>query len=80
MAANTGCSTAEGRVSFRTISPTPHPIPDDGPVGELLRATGRSVMRPGHLHARIEAAGFSTLTTMLFARTIRTSTTTRSSG
>ncbi|GAA4691223.1 intradiol ring-cleavage dioxygenase [Pseudonocardia yuanmonensis] len=59
-------TSADGRTSFTTISPAPYPIPDDGPVGSLMRASGRSVMRPGHLHVRIEAPGFSTLTTMLF--------------
>lgn len=59
-------TSAEGRASFSTISPAPYPIPDDGPVGTLMRASGRSVMRPGHLHVRIGAPGFAPLTTMLF--------------
>lgn len=31
----------EGRFWFRTVVPAPYPIPADGPVGELLRATNR---------------------------------------
>jgi hydroxyquinol 1,2-dioxygenase len=56
----------DGTVTVRSIAPAAYPIPDDGPVGELMRATRRSVMRPGHIHVRIEAPGFSTVTTMLF--------------
>ncbi len=32
---------------FRTIVPRYYPIPDDGAVGELLRATGRHPYRRG---------------------------------
>lgn len=56
----------DGSVSFRSIAPASYPIPADGPVGELMRATQRSLMRPAHVHVRIEAPGFSTLTTMVF--------------
>lgn len=56
----------DGTVTVRSITPAPYPIPDDGPVGELMRATRRPVMRPGHIHIRIAAPGFSTVTTMLF--------------
>src|SRR3954467_14062382 len=34
-----------GRFRFWAVTPTPYPIPDDGPVGALLHATGRSPMR-----------------------------------
>ena len=56
----------DGRVWFTSILPTSYPIPNDGPVGELLRASARSIIRPGHLHVRIEAPGYRRLTTMLF--------------
>ncbi|MGE0214803.1 dioxygenase [Mycolicibacterium sp.] len=56
----------DGRVTFRSIAPASYPIPSDGPVGELMRACRRSVMRPAHVHVRISAPGFSTLTTMVF--------------
>lgn len=56
----------DGTVTIRSIAPAPYPIPNDGPVGELMRTTRRQVMRPGHIHVRIEAPGFSTVTTMLF--------------
>ena len=34
---------AEGRYWFWSIQPTFYPVPDDGPVGEMLRAMGRSI-------------------------------------
>jgi protocatechuate 3,4-dioxygenase beta subunit len=60
-------SNSEGRFWFRTIRPTSYPIPTDGPVGRLFRATGRSPMRPAHIHFRIVADGYETLTTHVFA-------------
>lgn len=57
---------AEGRFWFRSIMPASYPIPDDGPVGAMMRATGRSNMRPGHIHFLIQAPGFERLTTMVF--------------
>ena len=57
---------AEGRFWFNSIVPISYPIPLDGPVGELMRATNRSPTRPAHVHVRIEAPGFERLTTMLF--------------
>jgi hydroxyquinol 1,2-dioxygenase len=58
----------EGRVTFGSIAPASYPIPSDGPVGELMRASARSLMRPAHVHVRITAPGFSTLTTMVFRK------------
>ena len=55
-----------GRFWFRTIVPSHYPIPDDGPVGELLRATGRHPYRPAHIHFIAGAAGHNPVTTHLF--------------
>ena len=60
-------SDSEGRFWFRTIRPSPYPIPTDASVGRLLRAAGRSPMRPAHIHFRVEADGYETLTTHVFA-------------
>ncbi|MEU6791074.1 dioxygenase [Nonomuraea wenchangensis] len=57
---------AGGRLTFWTILPAPYPIPDDGPVGELLAAAGRHSMRAPHLHFLIAAPGRRTLVTQLF--------------
>jgi hydroxyquinol 1,2-dioxygenase len=56
----------DGRFHFRTIAAQAYPIPDDGPVGELLRATGRHPWRPAHLHFMIKASGYETLVTHVF--------------
>jgi catechol 1,2-dioxygenase len=56
----------EGRYWFRTVLPKWYPIPDDGPVGDLLTATGRHPNRPAHVHVIAGAAGHSPLTTHVF--------------
>jgi hydroxyquinol 1,2-dioxygenase len=38
---------ARGRYWFWSIRPELLPDPDDGPVGVMMRATGRSIYRPG---------------------------------
>ncbi|GAA4682247.1 maleylacetate reductase and hydroxyquinol 1,2-dioxygenase domain-containing protein [Pseudonocardia yuanmonensis] len=59
---------AEGRLRFRSILPSEYPIPDDGPVGAMLRATGRHPYRAPHLHFMIAAPGHRRLVTQLFVR------------
>ncbi|MDP9889100.1 intradiol ring-cleavage dioxygenase [Pseudarthrobacter enclensis] len=56
----------EGRYSFWGLTPTPYPIPHDGPVGSMLEATGRSPMRASHLHFMVSAQGLRTLVTHIF--------------
>jgi hydroxyquinol 1,2-dioxygenase len=41
-------------------------VPTDGPVGQLLLATGRHPWRPAHVHFLIRAAGHETLVTHIF--------------
>jgi catechol 1,2-dioxygenase len=57
---------AEGRFWFRSIVPRHYSIPDDGPVGELLAATGRHPYRPAHLHFIVTAPGYQPVTTHVF--------------
>jgi len=59
-------SDKEGRYSFWSVRPEAYPIPDDGPVGELLAAATRSPMRPAHVHFLIVAPGYRTLITHVF--------------
>lgn len=59
-------ANAGGHFSFRTIQPSAYPIPTDGPVGEMLRSTDRSAMRPAHVHFRVSAPGYDTLITHIF--------------
>ncbi|MBK3580546.1 intradiol ring-cleavage dioxygenase [Streptomyces sp. MBT65] len=57
---------AEGRFWFRTCVPSPYPIPTDGPVGDLLKATGRHPYRPAHIHFIASADGHTPVTTHIF--------------
>lgn len=61
-------SDANGKVVIRTIRPGRYRVPDEGPVGQLMRALGLSTLRPAHLQFRISAPGFHTLTTHVFDR------------
>ncbi|MBQ0895977.1 hydroxyquinol 1,2-dioxygenase [Micromonospora sp. U56] len=61
-------SDADGNYRFWAVTPTPYPIPHDGPVGRLLAATGRSPMRASHLHFMIQGEGLRTLVTHIFVR------------
>jgi hydroxyquinol 1,2-dioxygenase len=55
-----------GRFRFWTIKPAAYPIPDDGTVGDMLKAQGRHPWRPAHVHFMIEAPGFRKLVTHVF--------------
>lgn len=55
-----------GEYRFWSVRPAPYPIPDDGPVGDLLKAASRSPMRPAHLHFKVDAAAHRTLITHIF--------------
>lgn len=57
---------AQGQIQFWSIVPPAYPIPDDGPVGDLLKASDRHPWRPAHVHFHIAAAGHRTLVTHLF--------------
>jgi hydroxyquinol 1,2-dioxygenase len=57
---------ADGSFAFLAVRPVPYPIPDDGPVGEMLAATGRHPWRPAHLHMIARAPGYRTVTTHIF--------------
>jgi hydroxyquinol 1,2-dioxygenase len=57
---------AEGRFWFRTTRPLQYPIPADGPVGEMLEATGRHPWRPAHIHFVVSADGYEPVTTHIF--------------
>ena len=60
---------AEGRYLIRTVLPVNYPIPSDGPVGAMLRATGRHPWRPAHIHFVVSADGYEPVTTHIFDRT-----------
>jgi hydroxyquinol 1,2-dioxygenase len=56
----------KGHYHFRSILAEAYPIPDDGPVGDMLKATRRHPWRPAHLHFMIKAPGYETLITHVF--------------
>ena len=56
-----------GRFSFWTVRPASYPIPDDGPVGDMLKAQNRHPFRPAHVHFMIDAPGHRKLVTHVFA-------------
>jgi catechol 1,2-dioxygenase len=59
-------SDGEGRYLVRTVRPVHYPIPSDGPVGAMLRATGRHPWRPAHIHFVVSADGYEPVTTHIF--------------
>lgn len=59
---------ADGHFYYRTVKPAGYRVPDDGPVGQLLRDVGYPLRRPAHLHFMIRADGFETLTTHVYER------------
>jgi protocatechuate 3,4-dioxygenase beta subunit len=58
----------DGRYSFSGIRPVAYPIPDDGPVGQMLAALGRHPNRPAHMHFLVSAPGFETIITHTFVQ------------
>lgn len=58
---------AEGRYGFTTVKPVSYEVPTDGPVGDILDASGRHAWRPSHLHFIIKAKGYRTLVSEIFA-------------
>lgn len=56
----------DGAYSFAGIKPVSYPIPDDGPVGQMLGHLGRHPYRPAHMHYLVTAPGFQKLVTHTF--------------
>lgn len=56
----------DGRYSFVGIKPVSYPIPDDGPVGEMLAKLGRHPYRPAHMHYLVTAPDFRKVVTQTF--------------
>ena len=57
---------ADGAYAFRGIKPVSYPIPDDGPVGQMLGHLGRHPYRPAHMHYLVTAPGYQKLVTHTF--------------
>ena len=65
-----GCfrADAEGSFRFATVKPRGYALPSDGPVGRLMTMLGLGLERPAHIHFRVSADGYETLTTHVFDR------------
>lgn len=61
-------SDVNGVFYFTAVVPVPYPIPDDGPVGGMLKLLNRHPNRPGHVHFMLEGKGFDKLVTALYPR------------
>ncbi|WP_375568094.1 intradiol ring-cleavage dioxygenase [Ahrensia marina] len=59
-------TSSDGTYSFRGIRPVAYPIPDDGPVGQMLAALGRHPNRPAHMHFIVSAPGYERIITHTF--------------
>ena len=59
-------ANASGEYAFRSYKPKFYSVPVDGPVGELIRATGNHHMRPAHMHAIVSAPGYQPVITHVF--------------
>ena len=58
----------EGKLAFWTILPCEYPVPEDGPVGQMLNGTNRHPYRAPHVHFMISAPGHHKLVTQLFVK------------
>ena len=56
-------SDGNGNFWFKGIVPVPYPIPNDGPVGQLLKVLNRHPYRPSHMHFIFKKAGYDPLVT-----------------
>ncbi|ERO63593.1 dioxygenase [Pseudomonas piscis] len=59
-------TAADGKYRFQGIKPVSYPIPDDGPVGQLLARLGRHPWRPAHMHFLLTAPGYERIVTHTF--------------
>ena len=59
---------ADGRYAFQGIKPVSYPIPDDGPVGQMLGQLGRHPYRPAHMHFIVSSPGHQTVVTHTFVK------------
>jgi protocatechuate 3,4-dioxygenase beta subunit len=56
----------DGGFAFRTSRPVSYPVPIDGPVGDIYRATGRHNYRAAHVHVILSAQDYEPVTTHIF--------------
>ncbi|WP_414586117.1 dioxygenase [Scytonema sp. PCC 10023] len=57
---------ASGKYMFETVVPLGYNVPASGPSGELLRLLGRHTWRAAHIHFKVSAPEYTSLTTQIF--------------
>jgi catechol 1,2-dioxygenase len=57
---------ADGAFAVRTVVPAAYDIPDEPHTARVLELLGVGPHRPAHIHVRLEADGFSPLTTQVY--------------
>ncbi|KAM3106984.1 dioxygenase family protein [Phormidesmis sp. 146-33] len=57
---------ASGKYGFETVVPMGYNVPASGPSGELLRSLGRHTWRAAHIHFKVSALNYTSLTTQAF--------------
>jgi catechol 1,2-dioxygenase/hydroxyquinol 1,2-dioxygenase len=55
-----------GKYTFETVVPIGYNVPVSGPSGELLRLLGRHSWRAAHIHFKVSAPEYTSLTTQIF--------------
>jgi catechol 1,2-dioxygenase/hydroxyquinol 1,2-dioxygenase len=55
-----------GKYRFETVVPLGYNVPASGPSGELLRLLGRHTWRAAHIHFKVTAPEYTSLTTQIF--------------
>jgi hydroxyquinol 1,2-dioxygenase len=55
-----------GKYMFETVVPIGYKVPASGPSGELLRLLGRHPWRAAHIHFKVSAPEYTSLTTQIF--------------
>ncbi len=59
-------TNASGKYMFETVVPLGYNVPASGPSGELLRLLGRHTWRAAHIHFKVSAPEYTSLTTQIF--------------
>jgi len=57
---------AEGTFEMYCLKPGPYQVPHSGLAGRMLKMLDRPAWRPAHIHVKVNAKGFHTLTTQLY--------------
>ncbi|CUM62461.1 uncharacterized protein PRCAT00000011001 [Priceomyces carsonii] len=58
----------DGSFAIKCTKPVPYPIPNDGPVGNMLKYINRHPYRPAHIHFIIKKPGYDLLITALYLK------------